>query len=69
MARQYARQMIRSVLDAFGDDSVPLPSATKVDTALAIAQLQVEATCAVAQSIVELSGELDGIRDMIGNLR
>ena len=60
--------MIKDVLDAFGNDGNPLPLEAD-QTALAIAQLQVEATCAVAQATVELQAELEAIRATIANLR
>ena len=46
------------------DDGIE-PSPDAID----IAMLQVRATLAVAQATMELHGELDGIRTMIGNLR
>jgi len=60
--------MVQNVLEAFGSEAVPLPTPA-AETALAIAQLQVEATCAVAQATLELQGELEGIRQAILGLR
>ncbi len=66
--RRSAQQMVRDVLGAFGNEAIPLPTPAS-ETALAIAQLQVEATCAVAQATLELQGELEGIRQAVLSLR
>ncbi len=46
-----------------------LPDMDSTNTALALAQLQIEATLTVAQAIVELQADLEGIRATILNLR
>lgn len=47
----------------------PIPLTSHTDTTLALAHLQIEANLAVAQAVRELAGELEGIRQMIGQLR
>ena len=47
----------------------PIPLVTNEDTALALAHLQIEATLAVAQAIVELVGEVNNVAISVGHLR